>query len=108
MIPGVLGCAQSPELESFEGELLDYPQFTRPREFRGMPVPEVLMSGNHGAVARWRDDESRRLTDYRRRLHEADLGHPPETPRETSSELTSASDPEGSTEPRPDQDAPTP
>src|SRR5260221_1968824 len=59
LIPGVLGCAESPELESFEGELLDYPTWTRPREFRGMPVPEVLVSGDHGAVARWRLEQAR-------------------------------------------------
>ncbi len=62
LIPGVLGCAESAQSESFEGELLDYPQYTRPREFRGMPVPEILLSGDHAAVARWRQAESRRLT----------------------------------------------
>jgi tRNA (guanine37-N1)-methyltransferase len=61
-IPGVLGCAQSAALESFEGELLDYPQYTRPREFRGMAVPDVLMSGDHAAVARWRHEQARLLT----------------------------------------------
>ena len=62
LIPGVLGCAQSPELESFESELMDYPQFTRPRSFRGMDVPDVLLSGDHAAVARWRLEQSRILT----------------------------------------------
>jgi len=62
LIPGVLGCADSAVLESFEGELLDYPQYTRPREFRGMRVPDVLMSGDHAAVARWRLEQSKRLT----------------------------------------------
>lgn len=62
VIPGVLGCAQSPELESFEGELLDYPQYTRPRSYRGMDVPPVLMSGDHAAVDRWRRDQARILT----------------------------------------------
>jgi tRNA (guanine37-N1)-methyltransferase len=62
LIPGVLGCADSAVLESFEGELLDNPQFTRPREFRGMKVPDVLCSGDHGAVARWRLAEARRFT----------------------------------------------
>jgi tRNA (guanine37-N1)-methyltransferase len=61
-IPGVLGCAQSAVLESFEGELLDYPQYTRPREFRGMAVPDVLTSGDHAAVARWRNEQARILT----------------------------------------------
>ena len=63
LIPGVLGCAQSPELESFEGELFDYPQYTRPRVYRDMEVPEILLSGDHQAVERWRAAESRRLTD---------------------------------------------
>jgi tRNA (guanine37-N1)-methyltransferase len=62
LIPGVLGCAQSAELESFEGELLDYPQYTRPREFRGMAAPDILMSGDHAAVARWRHEQAKVLT----------------------------------------------
>lgn len=62
LIPGVLGCAQSPELESFEGDLLDYPQYTRPRSYRGMDVPPVLFSGDHAAVAAWRLEQSRILT----------------------------------------------
>lgn len=85
LIPGVLGCAQSPELESFEGELLDYPQYTRPREYRGMAVPDVLVSGDHGAVARWREEQARQLTETRRRLHEADgCAHPAPAVDETS------------------------
>ncbi len=67
LIPGVLGCEQSPELESFEGDLLDYPQFTRPREFRGMKAPDVLLSGDHQAVARWRLEQARVLTAARLR-----------------------------------------
>ncbi len=70
LIPGVLGCAESTELESFEGEYFDYPHYTRPRDFRGMEVPEVLLSGDHGAVERWRLDESRRLTLQRRHADE--------------------------------------
>jgi len=62
VIPGVLGCAQSPELESFETGLMDYPQYTRPRSFRGMDVPDILLSGDHAAVARWRLEQSRILT----------------------------------------------
>ena len=62
LIPGVLGCAESAQLESFEGEWLDYPQYTRPREFRGMGVPEVLFSGDHAEVARWREEQARALT----------------------------------------------
>ncbi|MGZ0184977.1 MAG: tRNA (guanosine(37)-N1)-methyltransferase TrmD [Acidimicrobiales bacterium] len=52
--PGVLGNATSPEEESFSEGLLEYPHFTRPADFRGMEVPEVLRSGDHARVARWR------------------------------------------------------
>ena len=52
--PGVLGNSASPEEESFSDGLLEYPHFTRPADFRGMGVPEVLMSGDHARVARWR------------------------------------------------------
>ena len=68
LIPGVLGCAQSPELESFEGDLLDYPQYTRPRSYRGMDVPPVLMSGDHAAVARWRLEQAQLLTAKKHQL----------------------------------------
>jgi tRNA (guanine37-N1)-methyltransferase len=74
LIPGVLGCAQSPELESFENGLLDYPQYTRPREYRGMKVPEILVSGDHQAVARWRLEQARLLTA--RRNHDAVRSEP--------------------------------
>jgi tRNA (guanine37-N1)-methyltransferase len=70
LIPGVLGCAESAALESFEGDLLDYPQFTRPREFRGMKVPDVLMSGDHAAVARWRQEQAHVLTAQKHRRSE--------------------------------------
>ena len=70
LIPGVLGCAQSAELESFENGLLDYPHYTRPREFRDMGVPEVLLSGDHQAVDRWRRVAAERLTTARKRKPE--------------------------------------
>jgi tRNA (guanine37-N1)-methyltransferase len=54
LVPGVMGNAASAEEESFAGGLLEYPQYTRPAEFRGMAVPEVLRSGDHGRIARWR------------------------------------------------------
>ena len=54
LVPGVMGNAQSAGEESFGDGLLEYPQYTRPAEFRGWPVPEVLRSGDHGRVARWR------------------------------------------------------
>jgi tRNA (guanine37-N1)-methyltransferase len=53
LIPGALGCDQSAERESFVGGMLDYPHYTRPAEYRGMKVPDVLMSGNHAEIERW-------------------------------------------------------
>lgn len=59
LIPGVLGGETSAEIESFsDGETLEFPQYTRPEEFQGMKVPEVLLSGNHAAIAQWREDHS--------------------------------------------------
>lgn len=59
LIPGVLGGETSAEIESFsDGETLEFPQYTRPEEFRGMKVPDVLLSGNHAAIAQWREDHS--------------------------------------------------
>ncbi len=57
-LPGVLGAADGPVAESFTSGLLEYPQYTRPADFRGMRVPEVLTSGNHAAIARWRREQS--------------------------------------------------
>lgn len=54
-IPGVLGEEKSLTHESFTGKLLDFPQYTRPAEFRGMPVPDVLLSGNHAEIEKWRN-----------------------------------------------------
>jgi tRNA (guanine37-N1)-methyltransferase len=64
--PGVLGNDASSADESFTTGLLEYPQYTRPPEFRGVSVPPVLISGDHGAVARWRREQSLRLTFARR------------------------------------------
>lgn len=59
LIPGVLGGATSAEIESFsDGETLEFPQYTRPEEFRGMKVPDVLLSGHHGEIAKWRAENS--------------------------------------------------
>jgi tRNA (guanine37-N1)-methyltransferase len=66
LVPGVLGCAQSAEDESFGAHLLEFPQYTRPPEFRGVRVPEILLSGDHQAIARWRRQESLRRTWERR------------------------------------------
>jgi tRNA (guanine37-N1)-methyltransferase len=65
-IPGVLGSEHSLEEESFEGGLLEYPHYTRPAEFRGWAVPEVLLSGHHAEVARWRRRQSLLRTRDRR------------------------------------------
>jgi len=62
LIPGVLGGETSAEIESFsDGDNIEYPQYTRPEEFRGMRVPEVLLSGHHGNIAKWREEHMRRL-----------------------------------------------
>ena len=65
-IPGVLGCAESVEEDSFAKGLLEYPQYTRPPVFRDMAVPEVLLSGNHAEINRWRRRESLKRTWIRR------------------------------------------
>ena len=61
-IPGVLGSSESPEEESFSDGLLEYPQYTRPREIEGMEVPEVLLSGDHAKIRAWRRMESLKAT----------------------------------------------
>ncbi len=66
LVPGALGAPHSAVEESFAGHLLEYPQYTRPREFRGLAVPEVLLSGHHAEIARWRRQEALRLTAERR------------------------------------------
>lgn len=59
LIPGVLGGEKSAEIESFsDGVTLEFPQYTRPEDFNGMKVPDVLLSGNHAAIAAWREDQS--------------------------------------------------
>ena len=66
LVPGVLGNPESVSTESFQGRLLEGPQYTRPAEFRGLKVPEVLCSGDHAAVARWRAEQAREFTRRRR------------------------------------------
>lgn len=66
LIPGVLGSQDSAIEESFEGGLLEYPQFTRPEEFRGMGVPRVLLSGNHEEIKKWRAEKSLERTRRKR------------------------------------------
>jgi tRNA (guanine37-N1)-methyltransferase len=65
-VPGVLGHDQSAETESFADDLLEYPQYTRPAEFRGMRVPDVLLQGNHAAIAAWQKEQSDKRTRERR------------------------------------------
>jgi tRNA (guanine37-N1)-methyltransferase len=66
LLPGALGDEQSAHDESFSHGLLEYPQYTRPAEFRGMKVPEVLLSGNHAEIAKWRNEQARQRTRERR------------------------------------------
>ncbi|MCC0628897.1 MULTISPECIES: tRNA (guanosine(37)-N1)-methyltransferase TrmD [unclassified Clostridioides] len=66
LIPGVLNQEESFEEESFENNLLEYPHYTRPRDFEGLKVPEVLLSGNHKKIDEWRREESIRITKERR------------------------------------------
>ena len=68
LVPGVLGDEESNRQDSFSGEerLLEFGQYTRPREYRGLSVPEVLVSGNHGQIAEWRSQESRQRTQTQR------------------------------------------
>ncbi len=75
LVPGVLGDARSPDEESHADGLLEYPQYTRPREFRGLAVPEVLLSGHHGRIAAWRREQAVIRTARRRPdlLERADL-----------------------------------
>src|SRR5881397_2942407 len=67
LLPGALGDDQSSHDESFSHGLLEYPQYTRPVEFRGMKVPEVLLSGNHSEIENWRREQARNRTKERRR-----------------------------------------
>jgi tRNA (guanine37-N1)-methyltransferase len=66
LLPGVMGNEASGEHESFEDGLLEHPHFTRPAEFEGMPIPDVLVSGNHAKIAQWRREEAEKLTKERR------------------------------------------
>jgi tRNA (guanine37-N1)-methyltransferase len=66
LLPGVVGDAESLAHESFEAGLLEYPHYTRPREWEGRTIPEVLLSGDHQAVERWRREEAERITRARR------------------------------------------
>jgi tRNA (guanine37-N1)-methyltransferase len=67
LLPGVMGKVESGEDESFENGLLEYPHYTRPREWEGRSIPEILLSGDHKKIAEWRRAESERITHERRR-----------------------------------------
>lgn len=66
LLPGVMGNKESGTEESFEAGLLEYPHYTRPQLFEGRPIPDVLVSGDHARIARWRREASERLTRERR------------------------------------------
>jgi tRNA (guanine37-N1)-methyltransferase len=66
LLPGVLGDDQSSADESFSHEQLEYPHYTRPAEFRGMKVPDVLLSGNHAEIEKWRREQAKARTKERR------------------------------------------
>ena len=73
LLPGVLGCEESLDEESFaDGDVLEYPQYTRPPEYRGMKVPEVLLSGHHERIREWRAEMSRQRTLARRLKERSD------------------------------------
>ncbi|HEY5248619.1 MAG TPA: tRNA (guanosine(37)-N1)-methyltransferase TrmD [Dermatophilaceae bacterium] len=93
LVPGVIGNAESLVEESHEGGLLEYPVFTKPPQWRGRGIPEVLLSGHHGQIARWRRDQRLRRTglvrpDMLERLDPADLD---DRDREVLAELAGAS-----------------
>jgi tRNA (guanine37-N1)-methyltransferase len=91
LVPGVVGDGESVEADSFSRGLLDYPHYTRPAEFEGRPVPEVLLSGHHGEVRRWRKREALRRTLERRPelLQDAELD---DEERELLKRLTASGD----------------
>ncbi|MGO4682578.1 tRNA (guanosine(37)-N1)-methyltransferase TrmD [Hyphomicrobium sp. 2TAF46] len=77
LLPGVLGAAESLASESFETGLLEYPQYTKPRDWEGRSIPEILLSGDHKKVAEWRRRQAEQLTASRR----PDLLRPTRTPK---------------------------
>ncbi len=66
LLPGVMGKCESGDDESFEGGLLEYPHYTRPRDWEGRSIPDVLLSGDHAKIARWRREQAEALTKARR------------------------------------------
>ncbi|MCG3136285.1 MAG: tRNA (guanine-N(1)-)-methyltransferase [Phycisphaerae bacterium] len=94
LLPGALGDEQSARDESFGGGLLEYPQYTRPREFRGMAVPEILLSGHHAQIDAWRRAEARSRTQrkrpdlYRQHLLESESSHDQSNPPTAGKEIS--------------------
>jgi tRNA (guanine37-N1)-methyltransferase len=80
LVPGVLGHEDSAEQDSFSSGMLDHPHYTRPAVFRGMSVPDVLLSGDHGRIDQWRTEQARKRTQEAR----ADLIEEPEDQTETN------------------------
>lgn len=77
LIPGVLGGENSAAIESFsDGDNIEFPQYTKPEDFRGLKVPEILLSGNHGAVDKWREDHTGRLDRGEDRIRSAEQARP--------------------------------
>jgi len=95
LLPGALGHEAGADDESFAGGLLEYPQYTRPREFRGMPVPDILLSGNHKAMAQWRQAQREARTEQRRPdLWQAYVaGRPPEAEKKRKKKRPPPDDP---------------
>ena len=85
LLPGVVGANESLLHESFENGLLEYPQYAKPRDWEGRQIPEILLSGDHAKIEKWRQEQSESLTRARRpdlmTLHEAQLGAQQVTPR---------------------------
>ena len=81
LLPGVMGAAESAAEESFTADLLEYPHYTRPADWQGRRVPEILLSGNHSGIAAWRQAEAERITRERRpdlwARHVSATRHPP-------------------------------
>jgi tRNA (guanine37-N1)-methyltransferase len=67
LLPGVLGDKESIEEESFSNSMLEYPHYTRPRKFRGMEVPDILLSGDHAKIKQWRRQQAEKRTENRRK-----------------------------------------
>ena len=66
LLPNVLGNGDSKKIESFTDGLLEYPQYTKPNEFKGLKIPDILLSGNHKAIKEWQENQSLSLTKLRR------------------------------------------